>query len=162
VVMFFVNEPKLVAEQKKYEEAHPEDNLVQVTENGEALPSDVKKSLSFLLVSIALWFIGYNGITTWFSVYASASWNMTLGQANTCLTIATAGAIVTYIPSGNLASKFGRRKISVSAPCCWQAPSPPPLPTPWSPTSSAPFCTCCSCWWAWPGPSSTLTPCPWW
>ena len=110
VVMFFVNEPKLVAEQKKYEEAHPEDNLVQVTENGEALPADVKKSLSFLLVSIALWFIGYNGITTWFSVYASASWNMTLGQANTCLTIATAGAIVTYIPSGNLASKFGRRK----------------------------------------------------
>ena len=110
VVMFFVNEPKLVAEQKKYEEAHPEDNLVQVTENGEALPADVKKSLSFLLVSIALWFIGYNGITTWFSVYASASWNMTLGQANTCLTIATAGAIVTYIPSGNVASKLGRRK----------------------------------------------------
>ena len=110
VVMFFVNEPKLVAEQKKYEDAHPEDNLVQVTENGEALPADVKKSLSFLLVSIALWFIGYNGVTTWFSVYASESWNMTLGQANTCLTIATAGAIVTYIPSGNVASKIGRRK----------------------------------------------------
>jgi len=110
IVMFCVNEPKLVAEQKKYEEAHPEDNLVQVTENGEALPSDVKKSLSFLLISIALWFIGYNGVTTWFSVYAADSWNMTLGQANTCLTIATAGAIFTYIPSGNVASKVGRRK----------------------------------------------------
>ena len=110
VVMFFVNEPKLVAEQKKYEDEHPEDNLVQVTENGEALPADVKRSLSFLLVSIALWFIGYNGVTTWFSVYAAESWNMTLGQANTCLTIATAGAIVTYIPSGNVASKVGRRK----------------------------------------------------
>ena len=110
IVMFCVNEPKLVAEQKKYEEAHPEDNLTQVTENGEALPADVKKSLSFLLVSIALWFIGYNGVTTWFSVYAAESWHMTLGQANTCLTIATAGAIVTYIPSGNMASKIGRRK----------------------------------------------------
>jgi MFS family permease len=110
IIMFFVNEPKLVAEQKKYEDAHPEDNLGQVTENGEALPADVKKSLGFLLASIALWFIGYNGVTTWFSVYAAQSWNMTLGQANTCLTIATAGAIVTYIPSGNVASKLGRRK----------------------------------------------------
>lgn len=110
VVMLFVNEPKLVAEQKKYEEEHPEDNLVQVTENGEALPSDVKKSLSFLLVSITLWFIGYNGVTTWFSVYAEQTWGMTLGQANTCLTIATAGAIVSYIPVGNIASKIGRRK----------------------------------------------------
>ena len=110
VVMFFVNEPKLVAEQKKYEEAHPEDVLTEVTENGEALPADVKKSLSFLLVSIALWFIGYNGVTTWFSVYASNMWGMTLGQANTCLTVATAGAIVSYIPVGNVASKIGRRK----------------------------------------------------
>ena len=110
VVIFFVNEPKLVAEQKAYEDEHPEDNLTQITESGEALPADVKKSLSFLLISIALWFIGYNGITTWFSVYAAESWNMTLGQANTCLTIATAGAIVTYIPSGNVASKVGRRK----------------------------------------------------
>ncbi len=110
IVMFCVNEPKLVAEQKKYEDAHPEDNLVEVTESGEALPADVKRSLTFLLISIALWFIGYNGVTTWFSVYAQNSWNMSLGQANTCLTIATAGAIVTYIPSGSVASKIGRRK----------------------------------------------------
>ena len=110
VVMIFVNEPKLVAEQKKYEEAHPEENLTQVTESGEQLPAEVKKSLGFILASIALWFIAYNGVSTWFSVYASASWNMSLGQANTCLTIATAGAIVTYIPSGSVASKFGRRK----------------------------------------------------
>ena len=110
IVMFCVNEPKLVAEQKAYEDAHPEDNLAEVTESGEALPADVKRSLSFLLVSIALWFIGYNGVTTWFSVYASESWNMTLGQANTCLTIATAGATVSYIPVGNVASKIGRRK----------------------------------------------------
>ncbi|MBR2047336.1 MAG: MFS transporter [Oscillospiraceae bacterium] len=110
IVMFCVNEPKLVEEQKRYEDAHPEDNLVEATENGEALPADVKKSLSFLLVSIALWFVGYNGVTTWFSVYAQNTWGMTLGQANTCLTIATAGAIVSYIPVGNIASKVGRRK----------------------------------------------------
>ncbi|MGM9550532.1 MAG: MFS transporter [Faecousia sp.] len=110
VVMFCVDEPKLVAEQKRYEDAHPEDNLAQATENGEALPADVKKSLAFLLASIALWFIGYNAVTTWFSVYAGQIWHMTLGQANTCSTIATAGAILSYIPVGNLASRVGRRK----------------------------------------------------
>ncbi len=110
VVMFCVDEPKLVAEQMRYEDAHPEDNLTQVTENGEALPKDVKRSLGFLLASIALWFIGYNGVTTWFSVYAGRTWHMTLAQANTCLTIATAGAILSYIPVGNVASKVGRRK----------------------------------------------------
>lgn len=110
VVMLLVNEPKLVQRQQAYEQAHPEDTLTQVTDSGEVLPPEVKRSLRFLLVSIALWFIGYNGVTTWFSVYAARSWNMTLGQANTCLTIATAGAIVSYIPVGSVASKVGRRK----------------------------------------------------
>ena len=110
-LFFTIKEPKLAAENRAYEEAHPEQVLTQVNAEGnEELPKDVKKSLAFLLVSIALWFIGYNGVTTWFSVYAADSWNMTLGQANTCLTIATAGAIFTYIPSGNVASKVGRRK----------------------------------------------------
>ena len=110
VVMLLVNEPKLVQRQQAYEQTHPEDTLTQVTDSGEVLPAEVKRSLRFLLVSIALWFIGYNGVTTWFSVYAARSWNMTLGQANTCLTIATAGAIFSYIPVGSVASKVGRRK----------------------------------------------------
>ncbi len=110
VLMLFVNEPKLVARQRKYEEEHPEENLAEATESGEKLPADVKRSLTFLLASIALWFIGYNGVTTWFSVYAQSMWDMSLGQANTCLTIATAGAIVSYIPVGAVASKVGRRK----------------------------------------------------
>lgn len=110
VIMFLVNEPRLVEQQKQYENAHPEDNLAVQTESGEKLPADVKKSLTFLLLSIALWFIGYNGVTTWFSVYAQSIWNMSLGTANTCLTIATAGAILSYIPVGNVASRIGRRK----------------------------------------------------
>ncbi len=110
IVMLFINEPKLVAEQKTYEQVHPEEDMITDSTSGAELSRDVKKSLAFLLISIALWFIGYNGVSTWFSVYATQSWNMTLGQANTCLTIATAGAIVTYIPSGNVASKLGRRK----------------------------------------------------
>ena len=112
VLLFFVNEPKLCAEQAAYEKAHPEQNLTQINEkqNTEELPADVKRSLSFLLVSIALWFIGYNAITTWFTTYAQNVWNMSLGDASLCLTIATVGAIASYIPVGNVASKIGRKK----------------------------------------------------
>lgn len=110
VLLIFVNEPKLAREQAEFEQKHPEYQLAEETENGEELPRPVKKSLFFLLLSIALWYIAYNGITTWFSVYVKEIWAMTLSQANTCLTIATAGAIATYIPAGIVASKIGRRK----------------------------------------------------
>ena len=33
-----------------------------------------------------------------------------LGGASTCLLVATAGAIISYIPIGNIASKIGRKK----------------------------------------------------
>ena len=111
VLFLTIREPKLTAENQALEKQHPEWNLAQDDGSGhETLPKPVKKSLGFLLASIALWFIGYNGVTTWFSVYAGRTWHMTLAQANTCLTIATAGAILSYIPVGNVASRVGRRK----------------------------------------------------
>lgn len=110
ILIFFVNEPKLVKEQAEYEAAHPEENLTEkISDTKTVMPKAVKKSLAFMLVSIALWFIGYNGITTWFTTYAKEVWNMDIGVASTCLTVATAGAIVSYIPIGALASKFGRK-----------------------------------------------------
>ncbi len=111
IIMTFVNEPKLAREQAAYEALHPEDDLSEKTEEkAQALPRPVRRSLIFMLLSISLWFIGYNGITTWFSTYAMEVWNMTLGNATTCLTVATAGAIVSYIPVGIIASHIGRRR----------------------------------------------------
>ena len=110
VLMTLVNEPKLVTRQQDYEKQHPEEDLAVETPTGEKLPAAVKKSLGFLLCSIALWFVAYNGVTTWFTTYAQNQWSMTLSQSSMCLTIATAGAIVSYIPVGQVASKIGRRK----------------------------------------------------
>lgn len=111
VLMTMVDEPALAGKAREYEEAHPEDNLaVSDGKGGERLPSEVKKSLAFLLISIAFWFVGYNAVETWFTTYANRMWEMSLGGASLCLTIATLGAIVTYIPSGALAEKLGRKK----------------------------------------------------
>ena len=106
-----INEPKLVAENKALEEKHPEWNLAEDDGSGnEVLPPEVKKSLGFLLASIALWFIGYNGVTTWFTTYVDQVMGQGLGGASTCLLIATGGAIISYIPIGAIASRIGRKK----------------------------------------------------
>lgn len=111
IVMGTVPERKLQEQMEAYEKAHPEDNLAKEDERGnEVLPGDVKRSLAFLLVSIAFWFIGYNAVETWFTTFAGRMWGMSLGGASLCLTVATGGAILSYIPVGQIASRVGRRK----------------------------------------------------
>ena len=112
VLLLTIREPKLVAENRALEAEHPEWNLAKDDGSGnEVLPAPVKKSLGFLLASIALWFAGYNGVTTWFTTYISEVMGTGIGGASTCLLVGTAGAIVSYMPIGMLASKFGRKKM---------------------------------------------------
>ena len=111
VLFLTIKEPKLTAENRELEKQHPEWNLARDDGSGnQVLPAPVKRSLGFLLASIALWFAGYNGVTTWFTTYISVVMGQGLGGASTCLLVATAGAIVSYIPIGALASKIGRKK----------------------------------------------------
>ena len=106
-----IDEPKLAAENRALEAEHPEWNLAEDDGSGnQVLPAEVRRSLGFLLASIALWFIGYNGVTTWFTTYVDKVMGQGLGGASTCLLIATGGAIVSYIPIGSLAHKIGRKK----------------------------------------------------
>ncbi len=75
------------------------------------LPPDVRRSLILILLSVFLWFMGYNAVTTAFTKYAEATWSMNVGAASTCLLVATGGAILSYIPVGFLSSKLGRKKV---------------------------------------------------
>ena len=111
VLYLTIREPELAEEERAYETAHPEQQLAEDDGSGnEVLPGEVKRSLAFLLVSISLWFIGYNAVTTWFTVYVGEVMGQGLGGASTCLLIATGGAIVSYLPIGTVASKIGRKK----------------------------------------------------
>ena len=81
--------------------------------------SDTKRALSrpemtsllLILASVALWYIGYNSITSKYSVYAT---NILGFDYNSTLIIAQAAAIVSYIPVGAVASRIGRRKTILS------------------------------------------------
>ncbi|MBR4754551.1 MAG: MFS transporter [Lachnospiraceae bacterium] len=114
ILYLTIKEPKLVAECQEYEKAHPEDDLEEVSETGESYtPKPVKRSLTFILISIALWFIGYNAVTTAFTKYAQIQWGMSLGSASLAVTVGTAVAILSYIPIGELASRLGRKKTII-------------------------------------------------
>lgn len=111
VLFFTTKEPKLAQENRELESRHPEWDLAADDGSGnEVLPKQVKRSLAFLLASIALWFTGYNAVTTWFTTYINQVMGEGLGGASTCLMVATAGAIVSYIPIGVVAAKIGRKK----------------------------------------------------
>lgn len=111
ILFLTIRERKLTEENQALEAQHPEWNLAVDDGSGnEALPKPVKRSLAFLLASIALWFIGYNGVTTWFSTYVDVVMGQGLGGASQCLLIATVGAVISYIPIGALAAKIGRKR----------------------------------------------------
>ena len=76
-------------------------------EKGSGLTKPELKSLLLILASVALWYIGYNSITSKYSVYAT---NILGFDYNFTLIVAQAAAIVSYIPVGIIASKIGRRK----------------------------------------------------
>ena len=78
---------------------------------GTRLSNAELRSLMFILASVALWYIGYNSITSKYSVYAT---NILGFDFNLTLIIAQAAAIVSYIPVGIISSKAGRKKTVIA------------------------------------------------
>ncbi len=74
------------------------------------LTSGEKRSLVFILLSIALWYFGYNAVTSKYAVYAG---NILSMDYNTTLLLAQAAAVVAYLPAGMVASKIGRKKTII-------------------------------------------------
>ena len=72
-----------------------------------ALSKAEMTSLILILASVALWYIGYNAVTSKYSVYAEQVLHV---DFNTTLIVAQAAAIISYIPVGIISSKVGRRK----------------------------------------------------
>ncbi len=107
IFMLTVKEKKWAAEMEEQsallEPEEPESNGVA----GGKLTRPEFRSLLLILASVALWYIGYNSITSKYSVYAT---NILHFDFNFTLIIAQAAAIVSYIPVGMVASKIGRKK----------------------------------------------------
>ena len=109
IFLLTVKEPKLV--KKMHEDSKrfgiEEDEPDAEPGASRGLSAGEKKSLLFILASIVLWFMGYNAVTSKYSVYAS---NILHKDYNLTLIIAQAAAIISYLPVGIVASKVGRKK----------------------------------------------------
>ena len=112
VLFFTIKENKLRAEVEKEiaDVPEPETEKTKAEVQAEKLPKDVKRSLIFMLLSVAFWFIAYNAVTTAFSRYATEIWKLEEGGYADVLMIAMVAAIISYIPIGFIASKIGRKK----------------------------------------------------
>ena len=111
ILFVTIKENKLRKEINADEAEEVEETEVKSPVNSGKLPKDVKRSLVFILLSVAFWFIAYNAVTTAFSRYATHVWGLEGGGYADCLLIATVAAIISYIPIGIIASKIGRKKM---------------------------------------------------
>lgn len=111
VLVLTVRENKLVQEMEEtggYEST--EEELNEELSKGKKMPKDILKSLIFMLLCVGFFFIGYNAVTTFFSLYMTNYLGTKGGDFAGYLMIATVASVVCYIPSGAIATKFGRKK----------------------------------------------------
>ncbi len=101
-----VREPRLVRRMEEDSARYGIQEDAQ-EEGNRKLQKEERRSLLFLLLSVALWYMAYNAVTSKYSVYASRVLDK---DYNLTLILAQAAAIVSYLPVGMLASKIGRKK----------------------------------------------------
>lgn len=109
VFMVAVKEKKWAREMQEDTERLGIDEQSQpVNENkGVKLGKAQLRSLMLILASVALWYVGYNSVTSKYSVYATDILGFSYEGT---LIVAQAAAIISYIPVGAVASKIGRKK----------------------------------------------------
>lgn len=75
-----------------------------------ALTRPEKKSLIAILIAIFSWFLGYNAIETFFTLYATNTYGISGGQATMMLAGFSLTFLLFAIPAGLIAQKFGRKR----------------------------------------------------
>lgn len=108
VFVLTVKEPQwsaeMIADTEKY---FPDKEAEERNETGGKLSKGQLLSLAFILASVVFWFMGYNAVTSKYSLYAT---NVLKQDYNLTMMIAQGAAVVSYIPVGMVAVKIGRKK----------------------------------------------------
>lgn len=103
VMVFTVRENRVLAETHIVDEPDTEEAATG------KLSRPVMCSLILILLSVFLWFMAYNAVTTAFSRYCVNQWGVDLGTSSSYLLTATIAAIAAFVPLGFLSGKVGRK-----------------------------------------------------
>ena len=103
----------LTVRERKLSDAMPkeEDEDEHPGTTGAKLAPEVRRSLIFILLSVALWYIAYNALSSAYSRYVLEIWNMSESSGANMMLVATVVATASYIPVGIISSKLGRKKV---------------------------------------------------
>ncbi len=124
VLVAKVKENKFVEEKKKMlmevglvedEDDGNNHKKMSIREGIGLLDKDRKKSLLFILISVALWYFAYNGVTSHFSTFALDVLKMEKFPA--ALIVAQASAFIFFIPASKIGEKIGRKKTIMIGIC---------------------------------------------
>lgn len=74
------------------------------------LARDQKRSLIAILIAIFSWFMGYNAIETFFTLYATNTYGITGGQASMMLAGFSLAFLVFAVPAGMIGQRLGRKR----------------------------------------------------
>jgi MFS family permease len=107
MLVFFVKEPRELADPG---DAREEDVGLGVLKNLRQVAPASRRSLFLLLLSILLWFVGYNAIETFFTSYGVNVLGITENRAALLGSVAYVTFIIFAIPSGYIAAKIGRKR----------------------------------------------------
>ncbi len=108
VLFISIREPKELVDAAQAEKKEP--GLRGLLAGVRGLPRESARSLLFLILAIFCWFVGYNAIETFFSSYAVSVLKLDPGTAGMILAVAQGTFILFAIPSGYIATRFGRRR----------------------------------------------------
>ena len=111
VVLIFVHEPEL-EEEGPIQESTPGlwDNIRQVA-------SGPDKNGIYLLAAIFFWFVGWNAMEAFFTIYARSVLGITVGTGTQMLTAFAATLVLFAIPSGLVATRIGRKPTILIGLC---------------------------------------------
>lgn len=77
------------------------------------IPRENARSLALLILAIFFWFVGYNAVETFFSSYGVTALGVSESTASMILSVAYITFIAFAIPSGMIATRFGRKRTII-------------------------------------------------
>jgi MFS family permease len=108
ILFWKVKEPK-----KLVESAARREEGMGVFRGLRNIPPENVRSLVLLILAIFFWFVGYNAIETFFSSYGVTTLGVSESTASMILSVAYITFILFAIPSGFIATRFGRKRTII-------------------------------------------------